>query len=118
MSFVNRVATFICITAFSGSIVVIGARDLQRALKAPQPAEVERAKKLIQSLRGDELFRIEAKYADIPDKPARRPGSVLPEYDLAKIKRFLSSLIGGTDTDAASTEAAADAQAASKDGKL
>jgi hypothetical protein len=117
MSFINKTASFICITAFSGSMVVMGARDLQRALKAPQPAEVERAKKLIQSLRGDELFKIEAKYADIPDKPARKPGSVLPEYDLAKIKRFLSSLIGGSDTDNTSTGAADEAQDASTNEK-
>lgn len=104
MSTLNKVALFVCVTAFSGSMVVMGARDLRNALKAPTAPEMERAKKLIQQLRGDELFRIEAKYNETHDKPPRKPGSVLPEYDLAKIKKFLSNLIGGIGTDAAETQ--------------
>ncbi|MFN4896413.1 MAG: hypothetical protein ACK5GN_09595 [Pseudomonadota bacterium] len=101
MSVITRLATFICITAFSGSVAIMGARELRDALKSPTPAEMERAKGLIQQLRGDELFRIEAKYNQAHEKPPRKPGSVLPEYDLAKIKKFLSNLIGGPGTEVA-----------------
>lgn len=80
-------------------MVLMGARDMRNALKAPTTPDVERAKKLIQQLRGDELFRIEAKYHEAHEKPLRKPGSVLPEYDLAKIKKFLSNLIGGSGAD-------------------
>jgi hypothetical protein len=112
MSFINKLALFLCVTAFSGSMVVMGARDMRNALKAPTPPEMERAKKLIQQLRGDELFRIEAKYNETHEKPARKPGSVLPDYDLAKIKKFLSNMIGGVGTDVAE-----DPDAASKEGE-
>ncbi len=83
---------------------------MRNALKAPTPPELERAKQLIQQLRGDELFRIEAKYNETHPKPPRKPGSVLPEYDLAKIKKFLSNLIGGVGTDAAEDADAASEQ--------
>lgn len=110
MSFVSRVALFFCITAFSGSMVLMGARDMRKALKNPTPEEVERAKKLIQQLRGDELFRIEAKYTEINEKPPRKPGSVLPDYDLAKIKKFLSNIIGAPGTDGADGSGAASSE--------
>ena len=88
---------------------MLGARDLNRALKDPNSSDIESAKKLIQQLRGDELFRIEAKYNETNEKPPRKPGSVLPEYDTAKIKKFLSSLIGGSGSDGAeSTESASE----------
>ena len=67
---------------------------MRNALPKPEETEVERAKKLIQSLRGDELFKIEAKYSEAHEKPERRPGSYLPDYDLRKIKKFLGSMIG------------------------
>ncbi len=110
MSTMNKLAMLVCITAFSGSMVVMGACDLRAALKAPTPVEQERAKRLIQQLRGDELFRIEGKYHETHEKPSRKPGSILPDYDLAKIKKFLSNLIGSgdpqstSDPDAASEE--------------
>jgi len=107
MSAINKLATFVCITAFSGSMVLMGARDLRDSLKSPTSVEMERAKKLIQQLRGDELFRIEAKYHEAHEKPSRRPGSILPEYDLAKIKKFLSNLIGNGDSESSSDSDAA-----------
>ncbi len=85
----------------------MGARDLRDSLKAPTPVEMERAKKLIQQLRGDELFRMEGKYHEASDKPPRKPGSVLPEYDLAKVKKFLAALIGQSDPEAAPESGAA-----------
>ena len=110
MTFIHKTGLFLCIAAFSGSMVLMGARDMRNALKAPTPPDVERAKKLIQQLRGDELFRIEAKYHEAHENPPRKPGSFLPEYDLKKIKKVLSNLIGG-----AGTEGAEDAEPASEE---
>ncbi|MFO0415970.1 MAG: hypothetical protein ACK5Y6_01660 [Pseudomonadota bacterium] len=90
----QKIGLFICVFFFSGSMVLMGARDMRDRLSPPQEPEVERAKKLIQALRGDELFKIEAKYDAEHEKPARKPGSYLPEYDLRKLKTFLGSLIG------------------------
>ncbi len=92
--------------------MVMGARDLRNALKAPTSVEMERAKKLIQQLRGDELFRMKVKYDQAHEKPNRKPGSILPEYDLAKIKKFLSNLIGNGDS-----ESSGDSAAASQEGE-
>jgi len=107
MTFIHKTGLFLGIAAFSGAMVLMGARDLRNALKPPTPPDIERAKKLIQQLRGDELFRIEAKYNEAHEKPPRKPGSVLPEYDLAKIKKFLKSMIGGSETEGAEDAASA-----------
>jgi hypothetical protein len=93
----SRLALFLCISTFSGSMVLMGARDLRAALQDPSAEDIERSKRLIQQLRGDELFRVQAKYTESSDKPPRKRGSVLPEYDLAKIKKLLFSMIGGND---------------------
>jgi hypothetical protein len=95
MTLINKLALFLCISAFSGSMVLMGARDLRAALQEPTSDDLERAKRLIQQLRGDELFRVQAKYHETSEKPPRKPGSVLPEYDLAKIKKLLVNMIGG-----------------------
>ncbi len=96
-------------------MVVMGARDLRNALKAPSSVDMDRAKKLIQQLRGDELFRIEAKYDQTHEKPNRRPGSILPEYDLAKIKKFLSNLIGNGDSESSSGSVAASEEGSNRE---
>lgn len=95
MTLINKLAIFLCVSAFSGSMVLMGARDLRAALHEPSAEDLERAKRLIQQLRGDELFRVQAKYNESSEKPPRKPGSVLPEYDLAKIKKLLINMIGG-----------------------
>jgi len=107
MSALNRLGLFTVVVAFSSAMVMLGARDLLRGLKSPSDAQTEQAKQLIQQLRGDELFKIEAKYDQEHQKPNRQPGSVLPDYDIAKIKRFLSNLIGGVGSEGAEEPAAA-----------
>jgi hypothetical protein len=102
MSFLSRSSLFFCVVSFSGAMVVLGARDMLRHLKAPAQHEIERSDKLVHALRGDELFRAQAKY-DQPNQnlPQRQIGSYLPDYDLKKIKSFLLNLIGGTHEDVA-----------------
>lgn len=107
MSAINRAGLFTVVVAFSCAMVMLGARDLLRGLKAPTDTQTEQAKQLIQQLRGDQLFKIEAKYDPEHDKPNRKPGSVLPDYDIAKIKKFLSNLIGGVGSEGADEPAAA-----------
>ena len=93
------------ITFFSGSIVVMAAKDLRKNLKPPTDVEVERAKKLVQALRGDELFIVEAKYHEPhPNLPPRKTGSFLPEYDTKKIKSFILGLVGGAGEDDTAAE--------------
>ena len=101
MSVINRAGLFTCVVAFSSAMVMLSARDLLRGLKAPTDTQTEQVKQLIHQLRGDQLFKIEAKYDQEHDKPNRKPGSVLPDYDIAKIKKFLSNLIGGVGSDSA-----------------
>ncbi len=85
--------------------MVLGARDMHRNLKAPVEHEIQRADRLLHALRGDELFRAQAKY-DQPNQnlPQRRTGSYLPDYDLKKIKAFLVGLIGGMGDDESHVE--------------
>ena len=99
MSAINRIGLFTCVVAFSSAMVMLGARDLLRGLKAPTETQTEQVKQLIQQLRGDQLFKIEAKYDQEHEKPNRKAGSVLPDYDIAKIKKFLSNLIGRVGSD-------------------
>ncbi len=98
MSFISRSALFLCIVSFSGAMVLLGARDMLRQLRAPASHEIERADKLVHALRGDELFQAQAKY-DQPNKnvPQRQSGSYLPDYDLKRIKSFILNLIGGAE---------------------
>jgi hypothetical protein len=105
MSFLSRTALFLGIFFFSGAMVLLGAREMRANLKPPGSNDLERAEKLVHALRGDELFRAQAKY-DGPTEhiPSRKSGSYLPEYDLKRIKGFLVGLIGGTgDEDSSSS---------------
>jgi hypothetical protein len=96
MSVTARFGLFLLITFFSGSIVVMAARDLRNNLKPPSEAEVEQAGKLVTALRGDALFEIEAKYHENhPRLSPRKIGSYLADYDVKKIKSFLIGLVGG-----------------------
>jgi hypothetical protein len=95
---INRFALFLLVLAFGSAIVLLGARDLRDRLKPPSEAEMQRASKLVHALRGDELFKSQAKYHEPRgDLPPRKAGSYLPEHDLQKIKQFLRGLIGGLD---------------------
>jgi hypothetical protein len=108
MSVATRLGLFLLVTFFSGSIVVMAATDLRNRLKPPTNDEVERAAKLVQALRGDELFRVEAKYDEQhPNLQPRKPGRYLPEYDMKKIKSFLVGIIGGISEDSADSSDAA-----------
>lgn len=113
MSAINRAGLFTVIVAFSSAMVMLGARDLLARLKPPTEVQTEHAKQLIQQLRGDQLFKMEAKYNQEHEKPSRKPGSVLPDYDIAKIKKFISNLIGGVGSDAAQ-DASPESEPASK----
>jgi hypothetical protein len=94
MGFIKQLAMFFFVVFFSGSMVFVGARDLTKSLGKYSDAERERAHRLIEALRGDELFRSEGKFASGAGAPVRRLGSYLPENDKRKIKRFLAGLIG------------------------
>ena len=104
MSFFSRTALFLFIVFFSGVMVLLGAREMRARLKAPGGAELERAEKLVHALRGDELFRTQAKYDEATTiaAPQRQRGSYLPEYDMKRIKGFLLGLIGGMGEDQSS----------------
>jgi hypothetical protein len=98
MSVATRFGLFLLITFFSGSIVVMAAKDLRNNLKPPTDGEIDRTKRLVQALRGDELFNVEAKYTEPhPNLQPRKPGSYLPDYDMKKIKSFILGLVGGTE---------------------
>jgi len=95
---IKRFGLFFFVFLFSGSMVLMGARELRDRLKPPSEAEIQRASKLVHALRGDELFKSQAKYHEPrEDLPPRKTGSYLPEHDLQKIKQFLRGLIGGLD---------------------
>lgn len=99
MSFLNRVAFLGCVVFFSGSMVVVGARNLKDSLKPHDEKDQPRAQRLIEVLRGDELYRIEAKYAAPPSAPARHNGSVIPNDDKQMLKSLLRRLLGGVGDD-------------------
>jgi hypothetical protein len=110
MPFLQRLALFSMIVFFSGSVVVVAARNLHSKLGPVTEQGKEQAQKLVEALRGDELFRAQAKYSEAHPAPARRSGSYLPDYDRKRIKRFLAGLIGGQDP-----EPPADEQSPSKE---
>jgi len=84
--------------------VLLGARDMKAALKPPSGEDTERVEKLVHALRGDELFRAQAKYdGENKNLPSRRNGSYLPEYDMKRIKSFLVGLVGGLGEDESSS---------------
>jgi hypothetical protein len=96
MTVATRFGLFLLITFFSGSIVVIAAKDLRNNLKPPSESEVEQVGKLVNALRGDALFEIEAKYHENhPRLSPRKIGSYLADYDVKKIKSFVIGLMGG-----------------------
>lgn len=94
----RRFGLFLFILFFSGSVVVVAARNLRDRLGTFSTQQQERVVKLVESLRGDELFKAEAKYHEGQKGPPRRNGSYLPEHDLKKIKQFLAGLIAGDES--------------------
>ncbi len=94
----RRFGLFLFIVFFSGSVVIVAARNLRDKLTASSAQEQEQVVKLLEALRGDELFKTEAKYHEQKKGPPRRLGSYLPEHDLKKIKQFLASLIAGDES--------------------
>jgi hypothetical protein len=115
MPLLQRLALFSFIVFFSGSVVVVAARNLHSKLAPHTDKDKEQAQKLIEALRGDELFKAQAKYSEAHPAPARRNGSYLPDHDRRRIKNFLSSLIGGKD--AGSDEQVPEADTAKTDPK-
>ena len=93
----RRLGLFMFIVFFSGSVVIVAARNLRDKLGGFSEQQKERVVKLVEALRGDELFKAEAKYHEGQKGPPRRTGSYLPEHDLKKIKKFLSGLVSGED---------------------
>lgn len=84
--------------------MVVGAKNLRDRLGVVTDVDKERAQKLIEALRGDELFKGQGKYAAGSSAPHRRVGSYLPEYDKKKIKKFLVGLMGGGTEEPATQE--------------
>jgi hypothetical protein len=97
MPLLQRLALFSFIVFFSGSVVVVAARNLHSKLAPHTDQDKEHAQKLIEALRGDALFKAQAKYSETHPAPSRSNGSYLPDHDRRRIKSFLSSLIGGKD---------------------
>jgi hypothetical protein len=81
---------------FSGAMVFVAARDLQRDHLRRKDAvhDQERAKQLVQALQSDVLRESNDKYVPPQSFPSRAGSSVLPETDKSRIKAFLRSLIG------------------------
>jgi hypothetical protein len=92
------------IVFFSGSVVVVAARNLHSKLGPVTDKDKEEAHKLVAAIRGDELFRVQGKYSEAHPAPVRRTGSYLPDYDRKRIKQFLASLIGGHESEAPADE--------------
>ena len=108
MNFFRYLGFLALVTFISGSIVAMAAKDLTRKLGAPSEQEIISAKKLVDALRGDELFAVQGKYAAAPEVPVRSKGGLLPDYDMKKIKGFLVKQLGAdesTSTEAESTRA-------------
>jgi len=99
MSALQRLSLFGFVVFFSGSMVVVGARNMRDRLGDATQKDKEHAERLIHALRGDELFRLEGKYSESHAHPNRQTGSYLPDNDRRKIKEFLRSLIGGGHSD-------------------
>jgi hypothetical protein len=97
---VRRLGLFLFIVFFSGSVVIVAARNLRDRLGSFSDQQKEQVSALVEALRGDQLFKAEAKYHQDHKGPPRRFGSYLPEHDLKKIKQFLSGLVAGEDDDA------------------
>jgi hypothetical protein len=115
MPTLHRLGFFLLVTFFSGSIVIIAAKDLRKNLQPPTELETERAAKLVQALRGDELFHVEAKYHEPhPNLEPRKLGSFLRAYDLKKIKSFMMGLVGGIGDDDTSEPSESDSADHSK----
>jgi hypothetical protein len=93
----RRLGLFFFIVFFSGSVVIVAARNLRDRLGGFSDEQKERVATLVEALRGDQLFKAEAKYHEGQKGPPRRIGSYLPEHDLKKLKQFLSSLVAGDD---------------------
>jgi hypothetical protein len=91
----RRLGLFFFIVFFSGSVVIVAARNLRDHLGGFSDEQKQRASALVEALRGDQLFKSEAKYHEGQKGPPRRTGSYLPEHDLKKLKRFLSNLVAG-----------------------
>jgi len=91
----RRFGLFLFIVFFSGSVVVVAARNLRDKLGSFSAQQQEQVVKLVEALRGDQLFKAEAKYHEGQKGPPRRVGSYLPEHDIKKLKQFLASLISG-----------------------
>ena len=96
MSVMNRLGLLAMILFFSGSMVFVAARDLQRnhLLRKDAIHDQERAKQLVHALQGDVLRESQDKYVPPQSFPVRAGSSVLPEADKSRIKSFLRSLIG------------------------
>jgi hypothetical protein len=106
MNFFRYLGFLALVTFISGSIVAMAAKDLTRKLGAPSEQEIISAKKLVDALRGDELFAVQGKYAAAPEVPVRSKGGLLPDYDMKKIKGFLVKQLGADESTAStSTEA-------------
>lgn len=91
----RELGLFLIIVFFSGSAVVVAARNLRDKLGSFSAQQQEQVVKLVEALRGDQLFKAEAKYHEGQKGPPRRIGSYLPEHDIKKLKQFLASLISG-----------------------
>jgi hypothetical protein len=96
MTLMNRLGLLSMILFFSGSMVFVAARDLQRDHLRRKDAihDQDRAKQLVHALQGDVLRETQDKYVPSHSFPSRAGSSVLPEADKSRIKSFLRSLIG------------------------
>lgn len=104
MNFLRYLGFLALVTFISGSIVAMAAKELTRKLGAPSEAELVSASKLVNALRGDELFAVKGKYAEAPNVPVRTKGGLLPDYDMKRIKGFLVKQLGAEDSTSVATD--------------
>lgn len=101
MNFFRYLGFLALVTFISGSIVAMAAKEIVQKLGAPSEAELASASKLVNALRGDELFAGKGRYAESQSVPIRSKGGLLPDYDMKRIKGFLVKQLASEDSPSA-----------------
>lgn len=83
----NRFSLFMMICVFSGALVLVAAHDIRKRLQPPTAQELEYSQELITNLRSENILPAEKAFVEEARKPARKPGSYLPQRDWERLKK-------------------------------
>lgn len=89
----RNVAFFLVICLFSGSTVLVAARDIQKRLAPPTDSERAALHEMLRDIRGENVIPAVKAAMDKSTMPARSQGSYLVKKDIERIKKFLVSLV-------------------------